>query len=129
MNDQPSTQCSDSWRSLIDQASLWFEGPLGQQLLAQEQHVLNEELSRCFGSYLIHNGPFAGASVAPQHIKRSVRLGAPCPGWKFIARSRPGRSVSTPPMWWCCSMRWTSAFRRMGCCAKPPAGCAPAGIC
>jgi len=80
MNDQPSPQGCDPWLSLIDQASLWFEGPLGQQLLAQEQRVLSEELSRCFGSYLVHNGPFGGAPVEPQNIKRSVRLGAPLPG-------------------------------------------------
>ena len=80
MNDRPSTQGSDHWLSMINEASAWFEGPLGQQLLVQEKQVLTEELARCFGSYLVHNGPFSGEPVQPQNIKRSVRLGVPLPG-------------------------------------------------
>ena len=80
MSEQASTAAGDHWLAMIKRASDWFDGPLGQQLLAQEEQVLGQELSRCFGSYLVHNGPFAGAPVQPQNIKRSVRLGAPLPG-------------------------------------------------
>ena len=80
MNERPSNHASDHWLSMISQASDWFAGPLGQQLLAQEKQILTDELARCFGSYLVHNGPFAGEPVQPQNIKRSVRLGAPLPG-------------------------------------------------
>ncbi|MGV0879954.1 hypothetical protein V6767_22755, partial [Martelella sp. FLE1502] len=66
MNERPSTQASDHWLSMINQASDWFAGPLGQQLLVQEKQVLTDELARCFGSYLVHNGPFAGEPVQPQ---------------------------------------------------------------
>ena len=35
MNERPSNHASDHWLSMISQASDWFAGPLGQQLLAQ----------------------------------------------------------------------------------------------
>jgi len=130
MKDRPPAQGSDHWLSMINQASDWFEGPLGQQLLAQEKHILTEELARCFGSYLVHNGPFGGEPVQPENIKRSVRLGAPlCRAWKFTARSRLGRLVSTPLMWWCCSMLWTSVCPPMDYCVKRRVACVRAVIC
>jgi SAM-dependent methyltransferase len=64
----------------MDDASAWFAEPAGQQLLAQEHRVIDQELSRCFGSYLVHYGPFADSPIEPQKIKRSVRLGPALPG-------------------------------------------------
>ena len=128
MNERPSNHASDHWLSMISQASDWFAGPLGQHA-AQEKQILTDELARCFGSYLVHNGPFAGEPVQPQNIKRSVREVRLCRAWKSTARNRPGRSASMPPTWSCCSTRWISASRHTACCAKRHAVCAPAGIC
>ena len=52
-----SESCSKSderWLSLMNDASAWFDSPTGRQLLEQEQRVISQELSRCFGSYLVH---------------------------------------------------------------------------
>lgn len=84
MNQEPCRKTQLSWPGLVDEASAWFDGPQGRQLLEQEQRVIQDELSRCFGSYLVHYGPFAHCSIEPQKIKRSVRLGAALPGVEIV---------------------------------------------
>lgn len=86
-----SESCSKSderWLSLMNEASVWFDGPVGRQLLAQEERVISQELSRCFGSYLVHYGPFAHSAIEPQKIKRSVRLGPPLPGVEIVCEEQ-----------------------------------------
>jgi SAM-dependent methyltransferase len=86
-----SESCSKSderWLSLMTAASAWFDGPAGRQLLEQEQRVISEELSRCFGSYLVHYGPFANTPIEPQKIKRSVRLGPPLAGVEIVCEEQ-----------------------------------------
>ncbi|TLX53355.1 SAM-dependent methyltransferase [Stutzerimonas nosocomialis] len=84
MKPEPSTQLDSSWSHMIREASEWFAGPLGQQLLAQERRILGDELDRCFGSYLVHYGPFADSLPESPMIKRSVRIGAALPGVEIV---------------------------------------------
>jgi len=88
MKPQPCAQVNDQWLRMIAEANDWFAGPLGRQLLEQEQRVLGDELNRCFGSYLVHYGPFSGASVVPPKIKRSVRLGAALAGVEIVCEEQ-----------------------------------------
>lgn len=86
-----SESCSKSderWLSLMNDASAWFDSPTGRQLLEQEQRVISQELSRCFGSYLVHYGPFANTPIEPQKIKRSVRLGPPLAGVEIVCEEQ-----------------------------------------
>lgn len=80
MTEHPCAKASGQAPAVAEAARAWFDMPMGQQLLRQEQRVLGEALERCFGSYLVHCGPFAGEPLVSQKIKRSVRLGAPMPG-------------------------------------------------
>lgn len=80
MTDHCCTKAPDQAMQIAESARLWFETPPGQQLLRQEQQALEGALQRCFGSYLVHCGPFAGVPLQAQKIKRCVRLGAPMDG-------------------------------------------------
>lgn len=82
------TKSDERWLSLMNKASAWFDGPSGRQLLEHEQRVINQQLSRCFGSYLVHYGPFANALIEPQKIKRSVRVGPPLAGVDIICEEQ-----------------------------------------
>jgi len=52
---------------------------LGELLLEQQRPLLEAELARFFGGYLVHYGPGVQVPVAAQ-IQRSVRVGAPFSG-------------------------------------------------
>ncbi|NKQ10562.1 class I SAM-dependent methyltransferase [Pseudomonas sp. SST3] len=82
------TKSDERWLSLMHEASAWFDSPTGRQLLDQEQRVIGQELSRCFGSYLVHYGPFANTTIEPQKIKRSVRLGPPFEGVEIVCEEQ-----------------------------------------
>ncbi len=82
------TKSDDRWLSLMNDASAWFDSPSGRQLLRQEQHAIDQQLSRCFGSYLVHYGPFANGPIASQKIKRSVRLGPPLHGVEIVCEEQ-----------------------------------------
>lgn len=82
------TKSDERWLGLMHEASGWFDSPTGRQLLDQEQRVIGQELSRCFGSYLVHYGPFANTSIEPQKIKRSVRLGPPFEGVEIVCEEQ-----------------------------------------
>ena len=129
MTEKAFAQADPAWIELIDDARTWFEGPLGGLMLFEEQRLLEDELARYFGGYLVHYGPRAELPPGAKQIQRSVHLGAPLSGSRSSARKMPGRSVSTPPTWWCCSTGWISACRPMACCVKPRAACGPAGTC
>lgn len=86
-----SESCAKSderWLLLMKKASAWFDGPSGRQLLEHEQRVINQQLSRCFGSYLVHYGPFGNALIEPQKIKRSVRVGPPLAGVDIVCEEQ-----------------------------------------
>ena len=59
-------------------------------LLEEERRMLEDELGRFFGGYLVHYGPSADTPPSAPQVQRNVRLGAPLPGWKSSARNRPG---------------------------------------
>jgi SAM-dependent methyltransferase len=82
------TKSDEDWLSLMNEASAWFDSPTGRQLLQQEEWVISQELSRCFGSYLVHYGPFANTPIEPQKIKRSVRLGLPLAGVEIVCEEQ-----------------------------------------
>ncbi|WP_404441368.1 class I SAM-dependent methyltransferase [Stutzerimonas chloritidismutans] len=82
------TKSDERWLTLMNEASAWFDGPTGRQLLEQEQRAIGHELSRCFGSYLVHYGPFANSPIEPQKIKRSVRLGPPLAGVEIVCEEQ-----------------------------------------
>ena len=79
MTEQPFAQADPYWLSLIGEARTWFSGPLGQQMLAEERALLEQELARFFGGYLVHYGPPPEAMVARQ-VRHCVSLGAPFAG-------------------------------------------------
>lgn len=88
MTDQAFAQADPQWLELISQAREWFAGPLGQQLLAGEQRLLEEELGRFFGGYLVHYGPCAEAPPNAPQVQRNVRLGAPLPGVEIVCEEQ-----------------------------------------
>lgn len=79
MIEQAFAQADPDWLRLQGQARQWLGGPLGELLLAQQRPLLEAELARLFGGYLVHYGPGGDVPVAAQ-IQRSVRVGAPFSG-------------------------------------------------
>lgn len=79
MIEQAFAQADPDWLRLQGQARQWLGGPLGELLLAQQRPLLEAELARLFGGYLVHYGPGVDVPVAAQ-IQRSVRVGAPFNG-------------------------------------------------
>ena len=88
MSDHPFAQADADWLDLIATARGWFNGPHGQLLLAEEQRLLEGELARFFGGYLVHYGPSADAVPNATQIQRSVRLGAPFSGVEIVCEEQ-----------------------------------------
>jgi len=88
MSDHPFALADSDWLSLIGRARHWFNGPLGQLLLEQERLLLEEELARFFGGYLVHYGPSAQPIPDARQIQRSVRLGAPFSGVEIVCEEQ-----------------------------------------
>ncbi|EIK96317.1 hypothetical protein PMM47T1_11931 [Pseudomonas sp. M47T1] len=88
MTDKAFAQADPEWLELIGQARDWFEGPLGQFLLKEEQTLLEEELGRFFGGYLVHYGPSAQVPPQAPQVQRNVRLGAPLPGVEIVCEEQ-----------------------------------------
>jgi SAM-dependent methyltransferase len=88
MSDTAFAQADPEWVELISQARDWFAGPHGQLLLAEEQRLLEEELGRFFGGYLVHYGPSGEAPPVAAQIQRTVRLGAPLPGVEIVCEEQ-----------------------------------------
>jgi len=80
MNEDAFAQADAEWLKLTSDARLWLKGPLGGLLQAEGQRLLNEELARYFGGYLVHYGPSGLPPEGAAQIKCSVALGAPLPG-------------------------------------------------
>ena len=80
MDRQAWPHLDPHWLDLLEGAEQWFHGPLGQLLLSRQQQLLEEELQRLFGGYLVHYSAVPGPAVKAAHIQRSVRIGAPLAG-------------------------------------------------
>lgn len=81
-------QADPEWLALIGAARTWFSGPLGQLLLEEERQLLDEELQRYFGGYLVHYGPAAQTPPSAPQVQRNVRLGAPLPGVEIVCEEQ-----------------------------------------
>lgn len=79
MSRQVSAKAEASSAALLERARCWFDGALGRFLLRQEQQLLEQELARYFGGFMVAYGPAATLPRA-EKIQRSVRLGPPLPG-------------------------------------------------
>jgi SAM-dependent methyltransferase len=88
MTDHSFAHADSEWLALIEAARNWLGGPLGQLLLEQERQLLEEELERFFGGYLVHYGPAADAPPDARQIQRSVRLGAPFKGVEIVCEEQ-----------------------------------------
>ena len=86
--DTPFAQADAEWLALIGAARQWFSEPLGALLLEQEQRVLNEELAKFFGGYLVHYGPCAATNTQTEQIQHNVRLGAPFDGVEIVCEEQ-----------------------------------------
>ena len=87
MIEQAFAQADPDWLLLQAEAREWLAGPLGELLLAQQQPVLEAELARLFGGYLVHYGPGVQTPTAAQ-IQRIVRLGAPFSGVEIVCEEQ-----------------------------------------
>ncbi|MHA6493205.1 class I SAM-dependent methyltransferase [Pseudomonas borbori] len=88
MSDDPFANADADWLSLIASARTWFRGAHGQLLLGEEQRLLEEELARFFGSYLVHYGPAVTPAAGAGQIQRSVRMGAPFDGVEIVCEEQ-----------------------------------------
>lgn len=91
MTDQAFAQADPDWVKLISLAREWFNGPLGQLMLKEEEKLLEEELGRFFGGYLVHYGPCAEPPPSAPRCSAMCAWVRRYLGWKLSARSRPGR--------------------------------------
>ena len=80
MNEEAFAQADADWLELTGDARRWLKGPLGGLLQQESQRLLNQELARYFGGYLVHYGPSAMPPQGATQIKCSVAIGAPLPG-------------------------------------------------
>jgi hypothetical protein len=88
MTDKAFAQADPEWLALISSAREWLSGPVGQLLLEEERRVLEDELGRFFGGYLVHYGPSAETPPAARQVQRNVRLGAPLPGVEIVCEEQ-----------------------------------------
>ena len=84
MTDKAFAQADPEWLALISAAREWLSGPIGQFLLDEERRMLEDELGRFFGGYLVHYGPSAQTPPSAPQVQRNVRLGAPLPGVEIV---------------------------------------------
>jgi SAM-dependent methyltransferase len=88
MTDKAFAQADPDWLALISAAREWLSGPLGQFLLDEERRMLEDELGRFFGGYLVHYGPSAETPPSAPQVQRNVRLGAPLPGVEIVCEEQ-----------------------------------------
>jgi SAM-dependent methyltransferase len=88
MTDEAFAQADPEWLALISSAREWLSGPLGQLLLQEERRLLEDELGRYFGGYLVHYGPSAETPPAAEQVQRNVRLGSPLPGVEIVCEEQ-----------------------------------------
>ena len=80
MNEDAFAQADSRWLKITADARSWLNGPLGGVMQAEGRRLLNEELARYFGGYLVHYGPGAVPPQGAAQIKCCVSLGAPLHG-------------------------------------------------
>ncbi len=80
MHEPAFAQADPDWLKLTQAAREWLTGPLGGLLQAEGRRLLDEELARHFGGYLVQYGPGAAVAGGSSQIKCSVSLGAPLHG-------------------------------------------------
>lgn len=68
----------------LAQVQAWLSTPAGQLLLEQERPLLDEQLARHFGGYLVHYGYQADAPAQASQIQHNVRLGPSLAGSEII---------------------------------------------
>ncbi|CAD5110352.1 class I SAM-dependent methyltransferase [Zestomonas carbonaria] len=88
MTDSLFSETDAERLALIRGARAWLAGPLGQQLLEQERLLLDEELARLFGGYLVHYGPSPERAMGAGQIQRRVHLGANLPGVEIVCEEQ-----------------------------------------
>ena len=88
MTDKAFAQADPEWLALISAAREWLSGPIGQFLLDEERRMLEDELGRFFGGYLVHYGPSAQTPPSAPQVQRNVRLGAPLPGVEIVCEEQ-----------------------------------------
>ena len=88
MTDKAFAQADPDWVELISLARDWFDGPLGRLMLQEEHKLLEEELARYFGGFLVNYGPCAEAPPVAPKVQRNVRLGAPLPGVEIVCEEQ-----------------------------------------
>ena len=88
MTDKAFAQADPEWLNLISAAREWLSGPIGQFLLDEERRMLEDELGRFFGGYLVHYGPSAQTPPSAPQVQRNVRLGAPLPGVEIVCEEQ-----------------------------------------
>lgn len=88
MTDEAFAQADPDWLALISSAREWLSGPVGQFLLEEERRMLEDELGRFFGGYLVHYGPSAQTPPSAPQVQRNVRLGAPLPGVEIVCEEQ-----------------------------------------
>jgi hypothetical protein len=88
MTDKAFAQADPEWLTLISAAREWLSGPIGQFLLDEERRMLEDELGRFFGGYLVHYGPSAQTPPSAPQVQRNVRLGAPLPGVEIVCEEQ-----------------------------------------
>ena len=88
MTDKAFAQADPEWLALISAAREWLSGPIGQFLLEEERRMLEDELGRFFGGYLVHYGPSADTPPSAPQVQRNVRLGAPLPGVEIVCEEQ-----------------------------------------
>jgi SAM-dependent methyltransferase len=63
------------WLKSLQAARAWLSSPVGQLLLVEEHRLLEQELGRYFGGYLVHYGVQAEQPPQAPQVLRNVRLG------------------------------------------------------
>ncbi|QAX81824.1 class I SAM-dependent methyltransferase [Candidatus Pseudomonas adelgestsugas] len=88
MTDKAFAQVNPEWLALISAAHEWLAGPIGKFLLDEERRMLEDELSRFFGSYLVHYGPSSQTLPVTAQVQHNVYLGAPLPGVEIVCEEQ-----------------------------------------
>lgn len=84
MNESAFATADGRWLKLTADARAWLDSAPGSLLQAESQRLLDEELARYFGGYLVHYGPRGCAPGGARQIKCSVTLGAPLAGVQIV---------------------------------------------
>lgn len=88
MTDTAYSETQQQCLERIGAVREWLTSPLGQLLLQEEHRVLEQELERYFGGYLVHYGLQAEAPARAPQIQRNVRLGPALAGSEIVCEEQ-----------------------------------------